>query len=154
MTKIFPYLTPATARRLQFTAADRVVKVRSVVEAAISAYSEALSAEGDTLQEPTKRHRTSAALDAARTLVKNRTKRGLVKIGTAISTESFTVLRQIQGSERFLSDTVELVLSYYLWQAPERRSARDDFSGFLWPPIDLPGDFNVYHFVKNVTESE
>lgn len=130
------------------------MKVRSVVEAAIAAYSEALSAEADTLQEPAKRRRTSAALDAARTLVRNRTKRGLVKIGTAISTESFTLLRQIQGSERFLSDTVELVLSYYLWQAPERRKARDDFSGFLWPPIDPPKEFNVYHFVKNITESE
>ena len=154
MKKIFPYLCKSTARRLRFTAAERVVKVRAVVEAAIEAYSEALIVEADDRQESGQRRRTRAALDGARTLVMNRAKSGLVKVGTAIAADKFALLRQIQGADRFLSDTVELVLSYYLWHSPGRRKTRDDFSGFLWPPIDLPTEINVYHFIKNITESQ
>jgi hypothetical protein len=151
MEKIFPYLCPSTARRLRFAAVERVVKVRAVIEAAIDAYSQALAIEADDRHDSDSRARVMAALHGARSLVKGRAKSGLTKVGTAISPEKFASLRQIQGSDRFLSDTVELVLSYYLWQAPESRRRRDDFSGFLWPPIDLPAEINVYRFINDTT---
>ena len=151
MKKIFPYLRPGTARQLRTQAAQRSVKIRGIIEAAIAHYADALALTADQLQDVELRRRNRLALERAQQNVRDRVKTDSVKIGASISPHHYKLLTTISGTDRFLSDTLECVLTFHLWHDPVVREERDNLTGFLWPPIDLPVPFEIRRFLANVS---
>jgi hypothetical protein len=153
MPKIFPYLSEPTARRLRQIALSRSAKHRHIFESAIEAYVTSAEEQESPDVAPDIRQRYRAATQAAEVAVRNRRKKGLTKVGTYISTHHHQMLRAIQGPKgQFLSDTVELVLSYFLWREVDFQDGRNNFSAFLWPFIDLPHGLNFSKFVREISE--
>lgn len=153
MPKIFPYLSEPTARRLRQTAASRPAKHRALFESAIEAYTEACERRTLIGTSPDQKQRYRVAIEAAELAVRNRRKKGLTKVGTFISARHHQMLTAVQmPNGQFLSDTVELVLSYYLWREVGLQEARNNFSGFLWPFIDVPRGVDFDKFVKEISE--
>lgn len=102
---------------------------------------------------PDIRQRYRVATQAAEVAVRNRRKKGLTKVGTFISTRHHEMLCAIRGPKgQFLSDTVELVLSYFLWREVDFQQGRNNFSAFLWPFIDVPQGLNFGKFVREISE--
>lgn len=152
MKKIFPYLSESTAKRLRQMALSRSAKLRHIVESAIESYVNATEQQR-CADDPHLRLRYEIALQTAQSAVAKRRKTGLTKVGTCISTLHHDLLLSIQVPKgQFLSDTVELVLSYFLWRDPSAQDERDVFSGFLWPFIHLPSHVNLATFVKEMSE--
>jgi hypothetical protein len=153
MPKIFPYLSEPTARRLRQTALSRSAKHRHIFESAIEAYVTATEEQESPAVAPDIRQRYRVATQAAEAAVRNRRKKGLIKVGTYISTKHHEMLCAIRGPKgQFLSDTVELVLSYFLWREVDFQQGRNNFSAFLWPFIDLPQGLNFGKFVREISE--
>lgn len=153
MPKIFPYLSEPTARRLRQAALSRSAKHRHIFESAIEAYVTATEEQKNPAIAPDIRQRFRVAMQGAEVAVRNRRKKGLTKVGTYISTKHHEMLCAIRGPKgQFLSDTVELVLSYFLWREVDFQQGRNNFSAFLWPFIDVPQGLDFGKFVREMSE--
>jgi hypothetical protein len=153
MPKIFPYLSEPTARRLRQMALSRSAKHRHIFESAIEAYVTATEELKSPAIAPEMRQRYRVATQAAELAMRNRRKKDLTKVGTYISMQHHEMLCAIREPKgQFLSDTIELVLSYFLWKEVDFQEARHNFSAFLWPFIDVPPSLDFDKFVREISE--